>query len=148
MLTLLMRIQAQKSQQEHKNPLEKLNCRIQWRQGLTAKQSQPTLTLNVGGVSMPSLWPYPYHTPHTVVGGHFRSTRWLRLDPKKVFACVEFLALVWFLCRTRGEASHHKNTAETSICCYKVRKRGQRYTFTYMKKWRAGKLGTNSPPVK
>ena len=28
--------------------------------------------------------------PHTVVGGHFRSTPWFGFGPKKVFARVEF----------------------------------------------------------
>ena len=33
-----------------------------------ADPSKPTLAHDVGGTSMPSLWPYPYLPPRTMVG--------------------------------------------------------------------------------
>ena len=49
--------------------------------------------------------------PHTVVGGHFRLTPWFGLDPKKVFARVEFRPWYDFYVGIRREASYGKNSA-------------------------------------
>ena len=49
--------------------------------------------------------------PHTVVGGHFRSTPWFGLDPKKVFVRIEFWSWYDFYVGIRREASYCKNSA-------------------------------------
>jgi hypothetical protein len=49
--------------------------------------------------------------PHTVVGGHSRSTPWFGLDPKKVFAHVEFRPWYDFCVGIQREASYGKNSA-------------------------------------
>ncbi len=53
-----------------------------------AEPSKPTLSPDVGGGVDALTLAVPL--PHTVVGGHFRSTPWFGLDPKRVMPWYDF----------------------------------------------------------